>query len=602
MQVVKERLAKTDAARIDLKAVSEECDLAHATELGALAQARNEADTALRDSESRRASETETLQSELRTLKQTLVDSETARGKLQATITRQNTMRAQAERALESAVARADELTANLISLEHEAATLNSCLDKMREERSAVESDLKAARCQQVLETESRCSEIQALHRAAKERDASHADQMGEVERARQAAERRVCDFEVDLHSLCQEASVLKLRLETEINNRAAAEHELEQCRAVNTTELASLHAQIKALDENEALRREIEAADEQREAEFARTLAEAQEVAKQRANQLTAMELELAALQVSFETEVRGRLIAKTEQRDLERLHASQTESLHSKLLEFEKLAREHEAVLTRSNEAHAAELAKSNEARRAAEEHNKELERQRQSLHHQIESSTARADKESESLVVAANLEEWHATLDRERNQWMRQRQQQERELKEQAERLLRREAEVEAQNCEAERQVGVWRHERDQWEEDRATRQQQLDQEAKELTKQRELFHTQFAVASATQGTEQTRPTERTHELEQRPAESVARTLMLETDQEELTPEPDHVLQPLSSSKRRSHASEDDSIEQKAAPERDSSDDMCEEMTNRLVKLNDRKRGRFLFWKRS
>jgi hypothetical protein len=145
-------------------------------------------------------------------------------------------------------------------------------------------------------------------------------------------------------------------------------------------------------------------------------------------------------------------------------------------------------------------------------------------------------------------------------------------------------------------------VWRHERDQWEEDRATRQQQLDQEAKELTKQRELFHTQFAVASATQGTEQTRPTERTHELEQRPAESVARTLMLETDQEELTPEPDHVLQPLSSSKRRSHASEDDSIEQKAAPERDSSDDMCEEMTNRLVKLNDRKRGRFLFWKRS
>ena len=191
------------------------------------------------------------------------------------------------------------------------------------------------------------------------------------------------------------------------------------------------------------------------------------------------------------------------------------------------------------------------------------------------------------SSTARIRSNLEARRAAFELEKKAWLDQRQELDRQLTEQAEQLERREAELEAQQCEVEHRTGTWQQERGRWEAERATRQHQLDQQAAELARRQKEFLAMLATAPAIQPTEPSPAAERP-QLEHSPEELIG--------QQEPAPGPDDDPQSLSSDKTR------DSTEPNAGLDGRPSKDLCEEMSDRLIKLSKRKRQLFPFWKHS
>lgn len=321
MESLRESLEKQVAACSDLEAASAARDLSHAAELVAFAQAQHDAETAVLESESRRASAIEKWESALQDLGQTVAKYEAARGDLQIAFTQRDEQLARSELAREKAIARIEELSARLTSREAEAATLHSSLETESTSREAAERELDRCREEHAAElahssvarqeAERLCAELDTQRQSLQRLLEAAAAQAGCEAESRAAAEcelQRMRDDSRQLHSQAEQA-----RGEYQELQRQSAEQ-----RDRLATEVARLRRDVddcerELRDRDEQMRRLTSELNLSRERERAVQI-EKQQLAEQHAAQTASLESEAAGLRLQVEAELATRIRVELE------------------------------------------------------------------------------------------------------------------------------------------------------------------------------------------------------------------------------------------------------------------------------------------------
>jgi HAMP domain-containing protein len=175
-------------------------------------------------------------------------------------------------------------------------AVLQEIASQCDAETQLLRSELESLQAM-LTESETARSDLDAV---ITQRDATRDGQLAQSEQAREGAEARADELASQLNALKEEAATLALRLETASKSRAAADCDLEHCRAAHAIELA-MSNESRVVAESE-LRRMTD--------EFR----ECQNLQRHSAEQITLLETQVACLRSQVEAEQASRMRVEQE------------------------------------------------------------------------------------------------------------------------------------------------------------------------------------------------------------------------------------------------------------------------------------------------